>query len=558
MNKKKILMPALIGAFCLSLTGCIEEATQQGGNPTDDQVANAPGVFDSFVQGLTSGLIGFQFGTEFPWDYGYTSLFLTRDVMGQDIMLEDGDWYSGWYQSSVGLGPHYLICQVPMTYLYGWVNNCNNVIKLYKESPSDLKKHGVGIAYAMRAMLYMDIAQMYGECAYAADEKGLTAPMRTDENSTEKHVARATNKDMFDFIISDLKEAEKHIEGYVRENVFTPDLSVVHGLMARAYLLMEDAPNAETYAKLAQAGYSMMSEQEYLSKDNGFNTPTSSWMFAVNFKESDPNIQREDGDCSWGSQMIMEVYQSEMGYAANYGAPKRIDAHLYSTIPATDFRRKCFLDFDLDEYDMSNAEQVDEMFTRLSEYTDVPEEVYRSVMKTTTKKMGGVQLKFRPKNGEHSNQYKAWAVSVPLMRVEEMKLIEIEAAGMQDEARGKALLEAFAKTRDPQYTYGKHTRDAYGNYSTGGFRNEVWWQRRVELWGEGLAMYDIKRLQKGIIRSYAGTNHIEGYRWNTETTPQWMVHCFVQTESNYNNKLVNNPTPVAPSQDSPAFAWPAE
>ena len=32
-------------------------------------------------------------------------------------------------------------------------------------------------------------------------------------------------------------------------------------------------------------------------------------------------------------------------------------------------------------------------------------------------------------------------------------------------------------------------------------QNELWWQRRVELWGEGFATFDIKRLQKGIIRS---------------------------------------------------------
>ena len=145
-------------------------------------------------------------------------------------------------------------------------------------------------------------------------------------------------------------------------------------------------------------------------------------------------------------------------------------------------------------------------------------------------------------------------MSVPLMRVEEMKLIEIEAAGMQDLARGKQLLEAFAKTRDPQYEYGKHN-EAYGNASTSAFQNEVWWQRRVELWGEGFATFDIKRLSKGIIRNYAGTNHFEGYLWNSDTTPQWMTLCIVGTEADYNYDLVNNPTPVAPTEDSPLHVW---
>lgn len=524
---------------------------------TEDQVADAPGIFDKFVNGLTADLVGsFKFGSSYPWDYGYPSFFLAHDVMGQDVVVEsDGDHYSPWYSCSVALGPHYLYCQVPMTYFYGWVNDCNKVISMYKASPDKQKESGVGIAYAMRAMYYMDIAQIWGTLPYAADKSAPTAPIRSDENATTKHVARATNEEMFNFILSDLDNAERFIEGYTRENVYTPDLSVVYGLKARAYLLMENWENAEKYAKMAQSGYTMMSEEEYLSRTNGFNTPTSSWMFGLTFMDTHDNITANDGDCSWGSQMILEVLNSEMGYAANYGMPKRIDAHLYSTIPATDFRRKLFTDFALDEMDRET--EKDAIIAELAKQSDVPEQIYESMAELSdSKKIGGVSLKFRPKNGEHQNQYKAWTVSVPMMRVEEMKLIEIEAAGMQDESRGIQLLEEFAKTRDPQYVYGKHKSDAYYNYSTGGFRNEVWWQRRVELWGEGFSMYDIKRLQKGIIRSYAGTNHVEGYRWNVEQTPQWMVHCFVQTESNYNNLLVNNPTPVYTEPDSPEFIWP--
>ena len=31
--------------------------------------------------------------------------------------------------------------------------------------------------------------------------------------------------------------------------------------------------------------------------------------------------------------------------------------------------------------------------------------------------------------------------------------------------------------------------------------DEIWWQRRVELWGEGFAFNDIMRLEKPIIRT---------------------------------------------------------
>ena len=126
---------------------------------------------------------------------------------------------------------------------------------------------------------------------------------------------------------------------------------------------------------------------------------------------------------------------------------------------------------------------------------------------------------------------------------------------MQEEGRGKVLLEAFAKTRDPQYVYGKHN-ESYYNTSTPAFQNEVWWQRRIEFWGEGLATFDIKRLEKGIIRSYPGSNHIDGYRWNMEQYPNWMNLCIVQTETNYNAAVVNNPAPLPPTGgNSPEYTW---
>lgn len=540
----KILKLAVVGAAVMTgFSSCIEEIAPQSSYVTEEQAANVPGSFDGFVSGIYTGLVGsftYSGSDQRPWDYGYPSFFLTRDVMGQDIAIDnDGDWYQSWYSCSVALGPHYAVCQLPMTYYYGWVKDCNTVISMYKKlaNKTDKNTYGVGQAYALRAMFYTDIAQMYGEGTYAKDKKGLTAPIRTDENSSQIHVARATWEDMCAFILSDLDEAEKYLDGYKRTDVYTMDQSVVYGLKARVYLLMQDWANAEAYAKKAQQGYTMMTKEQYLSQTNGFNSPNNAWMFGVTYLPTDANITENDGDSSWGAQMIIEVNASGCGYAANYGYPKRIDAHLQSTLPASDFRSLCFVDPAIDDMEQSQA------LAALSAYSDDPAGILVTASQSKQKHVGGLCVKFRPKDGEHKDQYKAFTVAVPLMRVEEMMLIEAEAAGMQDEGRGKSLLEKFAKQRDPQYTYGSH-QEKYYTTSTTALQDEIWWQRRVELWGEGFSMYDIKRQQRGIIRSYKGSNHVDEYRWNMTSTPQWMTHCFVQTESNYNNKLVQNPTPL--------------
>ncbi len=555
---------ATLALAATSLTGCIEEIDPQTSYVTIDQASSAPNSFDKFVSAITSSINGSpQYSStsnlsSYNYDFGYPSQILQRDLMGQDIAYPAQSapgWFTVWYNYFDVLTPQYAACQVPWTVYYAWIKNCNTVIKMGGGEPTDDQKVGVGIAYAMRAFFYADMAQMYANETYTKNPQAETVPIVSEDESIDRfHNPRATNEKMWEFILSDLDKAEEYLAGYERPDKTTPDVSVVYGLKARAYLVMGDWANAEAYAKKAQNGYSVMSASAYTDRATGFNTPNEAWMFCVTYKDTDPCIMYNDADTSWGSQMSLEINPdkdvSACGYAANYGDAKQIDRHLYETIPTTDCRKKCFVDFSTN--DMDGAELV----AKLSEYSDYPTWLIASADAASWPGTGGLSLKFRTANGVegHNNQYKGFLQSVPLMRVEEMKLIEAEAAGMQDEARGRQLLEAFAKTRDTNYVYGQHN-EAYGNTGTSAFQNEIWWQRRVELWGEGFATLDIKRLGKGIIRSYANTNHPEDCRWNTTSVPQWMTLMIVESEGAYNADCTQNPTVTTPTSDSPEFVW---
>jgi len=553
---KKIFLSIVSVALAMPmLTSCIEEIDPQTSYVTQKQASETPGFFESSVASLISNLNG-QFtyagSDHHPYDFGYPSFFLQRDALGQDMVTAGtNNWYSTWYEASYALGPTYARCQVPWTYYYKWIDNCNKAITLYKEAPEG-RETGAGIAYTLRAMFYQDIVRMYAAKPYALDPNAETVPMVLDDSQIMTENPRATFTAAYAQILADLDEAEKLLAGYKRANVYEPDVNVVYGLKARAYLEIQDWANAEKYAKQAMNGYSMMTQDEYLSRSHGFNSPNSSWIFGLRFRDTDPNITDNDGDSSWGSIMILEN-GFECGYAANYGGPMLIDRHLYETIPATDFRKNVWIDFAID--DMSESAAIE----ALGNYTDHAEQIIASAASAQIG-VGGMELKFRPQAGKYWTKYDAWVVSVPLMRVEEMKLIEAEAAGMQDAGRGQQLLEAFAKTRDANYVYGTH-QDAYGNTSTSTFQNEIWWQRRVELWGEGFATFDMKRLNKAIIRNYPNTNHLEGYKWNFVNQengclyPKWMNLCIVQTETNYNYACTNNSTPDAPTTDSTPFEW---
>lgn len=147
-------------------------------------------------------------------------------------------------------------------------------------------------------------------------------------------------------------------------------------------------------------------------------------------------------------------------------------------------------------------------------------------------------LKWRPGNGRFDDMITGEATAYPLMRVEEMYFIEAEAAAHQDMARGKKLIEDFMRNyRDKNYSVTASTKDA--------LVEEIVFQKRVELWGEGQTFFDVKRLNYSVKRGYPGTNFYERCRYNTDGRPAWMNIVFVDQEQINNKALVgwNNPDP---------------
>jgi hypothetical protein len=148
-----------------------------------------------------------------------------------------------------------------------------------------------------------------------------------------------------------------------------------------------------------------------------------------------------------------------------------------------------------------------------------------------------VSTKFRPVQGEVGDYNIGAATAIPLMRVEEMHFIKAEALAHTGGDAISALNEIM-KTRNPSYSCTK----------TGEMLiDEIVFQKRVELWGEGQTFFDVKRLDMSVTRGYSGTNWKDTQSvLNTNGRPAWMNYVMVITESN-NNKGVegwNNPDPT--------------
>jgi starch-binding outer membrane protein, SusD/RagB family len=122
-----------------------------------------------------------------------------------------------------------------------------------------------------------------------------------------------------------------------------------------------------------------------------------------------------------------------------------------------------------------------------------------------------------------------------LMRAEEMILIRAEALAKSGSLEaGKQVLSSFVTTyRNPSFTSSATTVAA--------FENEVWLQRRIELWGEGFSFVDIMRLNKNLVRFHLNetTNLPDDYKFNIASGNPWLLLRITQRAIVKNEALID-------------------
>ncbi len=515
----------MLAVSSVTLTGCMEETEPHGGSATTGQVQASPTAAEGLLQAVPSYLNSQYFSDRNDWDFGIGSMIHVRDVMLQDMAHGESDYNQWtWPATCLYLNRDYKTNQYLWNYQNKCVNTTNSVMAAVDiENATPVQLGYCAVASAYRAMYYIDMMGEYewlpndvtiGESPEGNPIEGLTVPIIT-EKTTEQEATnnpRATREEMVAFIESDLKNAETWITNVTSTEKSMPHLDVVYGLYARLYLWIEDYAKAEKYARLAidNSTVDVMTKDEALAPTTGFNTAQYWMLGALQTKESLAGNLR-----SWIPFLSNET---EYGYSSMEASPLMIDAKLYNRISDTDWRKlmwKAPKGGALEGQSIWNDPAIGE---GMVEYAS---------------------LKFRPGQGNTTTYSVANVVDIPLMRVEEMYFIEAEAAAHQDAARGKKLLADFMTAhRDAQYATKATSKEDVVE--------EIVFQKRVELWGEGRVFFDIKRLNYPVTRGYEGTNHTADECYNTTTRPCWMNWQVVRTEENTNAAFrgYNNPDPT--------------
>jgi hypothetical protein len=460
-------------------------------------------------------------------DWGYGSIMHIRDVMTEEMAIVSSsyDWYTPWAQNNYQ-GESFVYGQQIWNYYWQFVLTANNMIATVKpETATDLQLGYLGVGYTFRALAYLDMAQMFefleNDKTNAVNAAGnnvlnLTVPVVTDTTTEaqSRNNPRVPRQRMSEFILSDLNKAEQYLANFARPAKTLPNLAVAYGLKARLYMWTGDYANAQTYARKAidAAGGAPTTKDQWLSTTAGFNDiSTPSWMWGSQMMAEDAVVK--SGILNWTYWMSNET---SFGYASA-GPYLMVGAQFYDKISNDDFRK---LSWKAPE---GAALYGKTPFIDPALGVDLP--AYAST-------------KFRPAQGNMADYTVGAASAYPLMRTEEMYFIEAEAATHQNAANGKALLESFMKT----YRYSSYTCLAS---DADGVVNEIFLQKRIEFWGEGVSYFDYKRLNKPVTRGYTGTNFSNASRFNTTTRPAWMNFCIVQNEKNNNAALkgYENPDP---------------
>lgn len=414
------------------------------------------------------------------FDFGIPAMCLATDLMTADMAMSKAHWFYTFYnyqspvleQSSRGLAF--------WRRLYRIISNTNSVLD---KSPPPRQK---AQALALRAYAYLWLVNLYAD--HWKDSTTLKLPLSLTANQSTEPANLSNTKDIYNQIKKDLEESIQEFRKTQenRQQKSQIDSSVAHGLLARVCLYTKQWDKAIEHACSALGG----------SKDKKTVFDGSNLMDSTMFKAGFNNI--DNSEWMWG--LASNVQQSTIyasffsmmdptiqGYAG-IGVYKCMSSSLYDSMVASDVRKQV----------------IAKRNPQNGKFTDY----------NINTKVSYVQLKFRDPNSSWSDAEKfvekqapsavvgSFVGAFPLMRKAEMYLIAAEACfsknggsgcnGCQGSTEPKG---ALCKLREKRGCKKNCTNNNCCNKDT------VYLERRRELWGEGFALFDLKRLQKPMDRS---------------------------------------------------------
>jgi len=531
--KKFLCALCLLCVLCASCND-INNLTPQGSGLTAEQVVEATEQVPARAEAEFAGMFTMMGKPDYTLsedradDFGFIMMGISDDTEGPDMVYPNSGY--NWFSVCGEMTSRYVNYANPRirySMPYNQIQVANSIISKFGDKDDATSKNHVAQARALRAYDYMYLAChfQFGYAAGAQDKP--CVPLVTEETTEFANNPRATVAEVYAQIVSDLNAA-LDVLTVDRSDKSRVNRTVVLGLLARVCLIQQEWAKAADYAdqaiQAAQAEGLRIATIAEVSKPAfcDINEPNWIWGYDINTGLSN----QEYATCaSWLGSF------SSYGYAAGVGCYASINHLLWNKISSTDIRKQWWVDYNLHSdllagqtWGSATGDAI-----CLLEIDDV---------KYAFTPMVNVKFGIPSGIGTEAND-----ADYPFMRVEEMYLIKAEGlAKSGNTAEAQNVLRQFAINRDPSYVIP----------ATRTLEDEIWYQRRVELWGEGFAWSDLMRLNKPLVRFHAddlGEEYPEAFRFNMEAGDGWMLMRFPRSEMNTNMGIVDNTDGYQPVQD---------
>lgn len=352
-----------------------------------------------------------------------------------------------------------------------------------------------GQAYTYRAYAYLSLVQHFGKgylIGTPSSDAGVPLildPQTTGPRATVAEVYKQIGLDL-DAAINAFKNATDRPSGADPKHKSQLNINVAHGLKARWALSKGDWQTAANEAVLARQGYPLMGESDWKS---GFNTNSLS-------------------EVIWGSNVIgpeTTFFRSYFYLASNTfngsqirNNPKIADRRLVDAIPSTDYRKDVFI-VDAPNTNSSAANNQGGVVTVSPGVREPRDPNYAGDYAGYLARRSEINSAYGITNSFNLHPYMHFKLKnknpgsidpddIIYMRSSEMYLIEAEAKAMLGDLAGaQNALKPLAQERDSNF-------NATAFNTPQSFMDQIKFQRRLELWGEGFGYTDKIRWDEGI------------------------------------------------------------
>ncbi|TRX71196.1 RagB/SusD family nutrient uptake outer membrane protein [Carboxylicivirga sp. M1479] len=442
-------MLGLLGMF----TACSDEffnhepTDRASQEQIDDLLVTDPGAVVSIAKANVAGIYTdmFKYRTSHD-DFGVKAMEL-----GSDMMTDDIAYNNGWFVFDYRLDNRAAAYRRPRScwaLYYELIRGANNAITLLKPAEetvelSDEHKNILGQAYAARGYSYFGLINRY-QHPYSIDKNAAGIPIYTEDAVL---AARQPVADVYDLIIADLTSAYDLLKGAGKAKPEELNEYAVAAILANVISFVDDYPNqwdeVVKYCDLAMQGGTLLSGSEV---HNGFNSVDMNevlWGSRINAET-----------CTFYASFPSHINPYGAGYAGGLSQYKEVASELIDGVDENDERSKWFQD--------KVVEGV--TYKVCSKFADV----------------GGFEADYI------------------YYRVAEMYFLKAEAMLLnKNEAGAKLALEEVMKTRNPEYSATTSGRS---------LQEEIYFQKRIECWGEGKRFLDMIRRGEALDRTKS-TNH---------------------------------------------------